>query len=189
MWGCKADGVSWKTWLPHKPADLGTWLPKGLWEVDFLNYLDSLMENSRGLKNHHENGQEQCDWRRCWDRSWTLPTEKQEVLAPHLAVLCLQTRTLGSTLPINTGKSITSAWIKIKYQEDLARKLLEVCWEFLNHLWSSFVNKCLFLVDADLTLEIRIIEHRRRLWRSSALKSVTVVINFLLKAVKTNFSK
>lgn len=89
---------------------------------------------------------------------------------------------------INTGKSITSAWIKIKYQKDLGRKLLEVCWEFLNSLWSSFVNKSLLLMDADLILEIRIIEHLRRFWRSSAL-TVTVVINFLLKAVKTNFSK
>lgn len=36
-------------------------------------------------------------------------------------------------------------------------------------------------MDAYLILEIRIIEHFRRFWRSSAL-TVTVVINFLLKA-------
>lgn len=41
--GCKADGVSWKTWLPHKSAALGARLSGAC----FLNYLVLLMSSSR----------------------------------------------------------------------------------------------------------------------------------------------
>ena len=125
------------------------------------------MDNSTGLRTTMR-----VEWSKVTGRitgqELAPPSVKElEVSALQLTALCAQTQTLRNTLPINTGKSIPSIWIKINYPKDLGRKLLEDGQEFLNSLCSRFVNKHLYLKNhngclADFMLVIRMIDIKPR---------------------------